>query len=1376
VTFSRDEYGSASHMTLSLTSINYQETGSGLVTTSVEVRNHSTSLMTSMEEFFYNNSESLELTGAATGFDFNSSRHSGLVGYFDNSTATLVRHNESRSTFTALQVADYANSQGMLGEYSDGEYSYSSMSYQSTATLSSLATATSLNTLLNKDVYRMLDAMPDSNGMSMNSDPGDGAVGSSTSSSSGNSIVTYINNLRVVTDTTSTSASSGLETYSSLGQYANFSTSLTSFSHRSSGQSLSTMNFTEMLTGTMSESSLGSHASESGGGSTAGSGIRNGSGASTSGGLTNGGALFTYNTETTGHAYSSMVFSTRQEGNIPADLGTELTYYESRVTLSAEQYAEEEEVLTEFIRTMTQTDGTSDDTGSSSMLVPQPFSGPYEYEADDRTNDSSQTVTHGFEATRTGLRESFAEQFRTSYEYGTYSEGDYNLSSATYYSIETATVSFSHTSVLENETTVEKAGYNHRVNNWAHSGSSDKYTADNETHTHDTIQRSVQTIVTAGNSSSVDKRFEQGVYSHGSYSYSSIAYDAHYYASTSAISSIESSMFTATEYGRRTITDMSATQNHWNNLNKPTGFVLIEWFAEFTQSITGIESDITSSARDEHYTSVIRGTSSGQDFSFSLISSTYEATTTDSVSNGTSFTSLFTGYHTTGLVGVYRDIEGEINSSVNVNQTSSTFINKQHLGSMYNGVACVVYDKTLSEASQTITNSSSYVISYEGDHADFEVYSYDSSDVTITNGYSMQEYSEVSFDPGETDPWSLVSYTSINTVTNGYTYDEESIFNLSQRWTTSGGGSNGSHTYNHERERTDTGSFDVTFVEEKYGYSEPDGSGGYSFVFDDYSITNSYTEDGEYTNVGFAESFGVITAMFFGASTYEHRYDWDKERERDGSGSESITGHTTGGEFEYDSYSKSFSRDDTGDYFGVHQSAGTGSLYFWSHATLIYDETLEYRHTADLDEYEVSIDFAAPWTLTYTTDSTPLTTMTGATLETHTDSGEDEKKVPAPPMPLAMNFQGAKNPDYYGLSDRVVASYGDKKTAPSGGGGNGNYRIAPIASDGSTPSVSAGNKHGQTILKGQRVDGKRIQDEDDLPKPKDGYYWQSYPDLSDNIGKTPEMRARPGWVETEINENTRVDSAITKLTPAQRRELVILIASELAPGLAQEQIREAIRMLPLLVGVGVAANLHPATKAAFNGAMYLLGIHGITSEALKILMALYKAGDAYNMEQIARLATELAEGAAGLAANGILAGVARSHGQLVKVNGPLTAASKRALVKDMLRRLIYEQDGSLRVAPAPYHGPKSRYTEGYPNRSALGKTPTPRDAEAVYGRAIPDPDNTDAVRQSWYGRSADGKYYRYQGTNGEVHFNGIIDWDKLPSYIRYRFKQQGFNS
>jgi hypothetical protein len=108
--------------------------------------------------------------------------------------------------------------------------------------------------------------------------------------------------------------------------------------------------------------------------------------------------------------------------------------------------------------------------------------------------------------------------------------------------------------------------------------------------------------------------------------------------------------------------------------------------------------------------------------------------------------------------------------------------------------------------------------------------------------------------------------------------------------------------------------------------------------------------------------------------------------------------------------------------------------------------------------------------------------------------------------------------------------------------------------------------------------------------------------------------------------------------------------------------------------------------------------------------------------------------------------------------------------------LVHNNNG-----PEAYHGPKSGYTnpgthDPHSPNFVPGKTPLPVDAKAVYRRAIPDPDATNATKQTWYGRSDDGTYYRYQGTNGEVHFNATVDWSDLPAYVRRRFKAQGFSS
>ena len=63
-----------------------------------------------------------------------------------------------------------------------------------------------------------------------------------------------------------------------------------------------------------------------------------------------------------------------------------------------------------------------------------------------------------------------------------------------------------------------------------------------------------------------------------------------------------------------------------------------------------------------------------------------------------------------------------------------------------------------------------------------------------------------------------------------------------------------------------------------------------------------------------------------------------------------------------------------------------------------------------------------------------------------------------------------------------------------------------------------------------------------------------------------------------------------------------------------------------------------------------------------------------------------------------------------------------------------------------------------------GKTPLPSDAESVYAGAIKDTNRAPGTSTTYYGKSADGKYYRYQGQNGEVHWNGTVN--RVPKPIK----------
>ncbi|MDR2441569.1 MAG: hypothetical protein LBE12_19580 [Planctomycetaceae bacterium] len=74
-----------------------------------------------------------------------------------------------------------------------------------------------------------------------------------------------------------------------------------------------------------------------------------------------------------------------------------------------------------------------------------------------------------------------------------------------------------------------------------------------------------------------------------------------------------------------------------------------------------------------------------------------------------------------------------------------------------------------------------------------------------------------------------------------------------------------------------------------------------------------------------------------------------------------------------------------------------------------------------------------------------------------------------------------------------------------------------------------------------------------------------------------------------------------------------------------------------------------------------------------------------------------------------------------------------------------------------YDGQKPKYVKGnHPDAdSGYGnpnKTPIPADAEMVFQKAVPnDPDNPTA----WFGQNDQGEVYRFSGSNGEAHFNGI---------------------
>ncbi len=97
---------------------------------------------------------------------------------------------------------------------------------------------------------------------------------------------------------------------------------------------------------------------------------------------------------------------------------------------------------------------------------------------------------------------------------------------------------------------------------------------------------------------------------------------------------------------------------------------------------------------------------------------------------------------------------------------------------------------------------------------------------------------------------------------------------------------------------------------------------------------------------------------------------------------------------------------------------------------------------------------------------------------------------------------------------------------------------------------------------------------------------------------------------------------------------------------------------------------------------------------------------------------------------------------------------------------------------SPYHGRKPTYVNpghhdpSSPNFRGGGSKTThlPPDAEEVYRRAVP----SDPSGNTWFGRNNEGEFYRYQGNNGEVHWNGREKSDrglKVPKWIRDRFNE-----
>ena len=92
------------------------------------------------------------------------------------------------------------------------------------------------------------------------------------------------------------------------------------------------------------------------------------------------------------------------------------------------------------------------------------------------------------------------------------------------------------------------------------------------------------------------------------------------------------------------------------------------------------------------------------------------------------------------------------------------------------------------------------------------------------------------------------------------------------------------------------------------------------------------------------------------------------------------------------------------------------------------------------------------------------------------------------------------------------------------------------------------------------------------------------------------------------------------------------------------------------------------------------------------------------------------------------------------------------------RRATYENPG--------HHDPSSpEYVKG--------KEPLPKDAESVFANAIKDTERATGTSETYYGRAANGQYFRYQGVGGKVHWNGTVKREYVPNWIRKQLETTG---
>jgi RHS repeat-associated protein len=91
--------------------------------------------------------------------------------------------------------------------------------------------------------------------------------------------------------------------------------------------------------------------------------------------------------------------------------------------------------------------------------------------------------------------------------------------------------------------------------------------------------------------------------------------------------------------------------------------------------------------------------------------------------------------------------------------------------------------------------------------------------------------------------------------------------------------------------------------------------------------------------------------------------------------------------------------------------------------------------------------------------------------------------------------------------------------------------------------------------------------------------------------------------------------------------------------------------------------------------------------------------------------------------------------------------------------------------PGPVGPPRAQYENpGHHDPSSpnyvKGKTPLPADDEQVYQTSIKDPNRAPGTGEVYYGKNANGEYYRYSGQNNRVHWSGAVPREQVPPAIR----------